>query len=197
MKQVKKYQEIEAFFSTYGFEVVEDCEHAADGSLRNVFQLSFPENEKSSIVLDECETDDVEVAFRQFYEVAENYVCENKLKPLPVIPEVDADSDEYVVYALSLFLGDDDTLETCPIHITSRERIENEEAQLIRFTFGEQEDSCVAVVWHDGTVFTPDDWQLPVWDNENWSIEDTDWVDWNWHPCLNLNGMPRRLIFLH
>ena len=42
--------------------------------------------------------------------------------------EVDAYSDEYVVYGLSLFLRDE-TLEECPIEIISREQTNEDEAQ--------------------------------------------------------------------
>lgn len=100
-------------------------------------------------------------------------------------------NDDYVVYGLSLFLRDD-TLEDCPIRIVSREEIDGEEAQLVRFVFGKEEETCVAIIYDDGTIFAPQDWQTPIWDNDEWEIEDSEWMDYNFFPCLNLNGMPRR-----
>ena len=101
--------------------------------------------------------------------------------------------DACVIYGLSLFLRDE-TLEECPIRIVSREEIDGEEAQLVRFVFGEEEETCVAVVYDDGTIYTPQDWQTPLWEDDDWKIEDIEWMDCNFLPCINLNGMPRRLM---
>ena len=68
--------------------------------------------------------------------------------------EVDAYSDEYVVYGLSLFLRGE-TLEECPIEIVSREETNEEEAQLVNFVFGKEKEPCVAIVYDDGTIYTP------------------------------------------
>lgn len=102
-------------------------------------------------------------------------------------------SDEYIIYGLSLFLRDE-TLEDCPIKIISREDIEGEEAELVHFVFGPAEESCVAVVYDDGTIFTPRDWQDPEWDDDDWKIEDTEWMDYKFNECINLNGLPRMLF---
>ena len=77
------------------------------------------------------------------------------------------------------------------IKVTSVENIEGEQAELVRFTFGECEESCIAIFFDDGLFFTPRDWQTPVWDNEDWTIEDTDWYDYRGKPAIEFNGMPR------
>ena len=94
--------------------------------------------------------------------------------------EVDAYSDEYVVYGLSLFL--------------SREETNEEEAQLVNFVFGKEKESCVAIVYNDGTIYTPQDWQSPVWEDEGWEIDQTEWMDCSFSPCINFNGLPRMLV---
>ena len=107
--------------------------------------------------------------------------------------EVDAYSDEYVVYGLSLFLRGE-TLEECPIEIVSREETNEEGAQLVNFVFGKEKESCVAIVYNDGTIYTPQDWQSPVWEDESWEIDQTEWMDCNFSPCINFNGLPRMLV---
>lgn len=107
---------------------------------------------------------------------------------------VDPKSDDSIIKALALFLRGGDTLETCPIKITSKTPIDGEDAQLVRFVFGNAEETCVAVVYDDGGVFTPTDWQNPVWDSEDWSIKDSPWMDYLFHSCINHNGMPRMIV---
>lgn len=103
-------------------------------------------------------------------------------------------SDEYIINELAKFLRGE-TIEECPIRIVSREDIEGENAELVHFEFGEYDESCVAVVYADGTVFTPRDWQTPVWDEQGWKISDTDnWMDYRFNECIMLNGMPRKLF---
>lgn len=116
-----------------------------------------------------------------------------------------SDNDRTVYYML---LGDDEngaivsklaeflhgeTLEECPIHVVSRDGIDGEEAELIRFTFGEGKESCVAVMYSDGSIFTPSDWVSPIWEDEDWEIEDCQWMDSCFNECVNMNGMPRKL----
>lgn len=102
--------------------------------------------------------------------------------------------DNYIVNELAKFLRNE-TIEECPIDIVSREDIEGEDAELVRFTFGECKDSCVAVVYADGTTYAPTDWQTPEWDDEDWKIADTeDWMDCCFRPCVMLNDMPRMLV---
>lgn len=108
--------------------------------------------------------------------------------------EVELGSNEYIIRELARFLRDE-TIEECPINIVSREDIEGEDAELVRFTFGERDESCVAVVYEDGTVYTPCDWQTPVWDEEGWKISDTEsWMDCYFRPCVMFNDMPRMLV---
>lgn len=78
------------------------------------------------------------------------------------------------------------------LRIVLRTEIEGENAQLIRFVFGNCEQTCVAVVYADGSIFTPDDWQTPIWDNEDWTIEDSQWMDSDFNECVVLNGLPRK-----
>ena len=102
-------------------------------------------------------------------------------------------TNEELIYQLSLFLRNE-TLEECPIVITSREDIEGEDAELVRFTFGEYDITCVAIAWNDGTVYTPYDWQAGGYDDEDWKIVDCDrWMDCNFRECVMFNGMPRML----
>lgn len=99
-------------------------------------------------------------------------------------------ADNYIVNELAKFLRNE-TIEECPINIVSRKDIEGDNAELVRFTFGECDESCVAVVYEDGTVYTPCDWQTPVWDEEGWKISDTEsWMDCYFRPCFMFNDMP-------
>lgn len=101
-------------------------------------------------------------------------------------------TNEEIVKKLSLFLRNV-TLEECPINIVSRNDVAKEEAELVRFVFGKDSESCVAVVYNDGTVYTPRDWQSREWDEEGWKISDERWMDYNFDHCVLLNGMPRML----
>lgn len=103
-------------------------------------------------------------------------------------------SNEYIVSELAKFFRDE-TLEDCPINIVSREDIEGENAELVHFTFGANEESCVAVVYEDGSVYTPYDWQTAEWEEEGWTISDTvRWMDCSYRYCSMFNGMPRMLV---
>lgn len=107
---------------------------------------------------------------------------------------VELGSNEYIVRELAKFLRDE-TLEECPINIVSRENIEGEDAELVRFTFGEYKHSCVAIVFADGTTYTPSDWQTPLWEDEEWKITDSEeWMDCYFRQCIMHNGMPRLLV---
>lgn len=188
-------KQIDEYFVTYGFTVLSDVERLSEDSERHYFELLYPENDTVDDVVAECTTEDEDEAYKFFYPKAQEYVEENNIQPIPLEIDVDSESDDYVVYGLSLFLRDE-TLEECPIRIVSREEIDGEEAQLVRFVFGkeEEEETCVAVVYDDGTIFTPQDWQTPIWDNDDWEVEDSEWMDCNFLPCLNFNGMPRRIM---
>lgn len=186
-------QQIQEYFATYGFTVLSDIERLSEDSVRHYFELLYPESDTVDDVVAECTTEDVDEALKYFYPEAQEYVEENNIQPVPEEIEIDVDSDEYVIHRLSLFLRDE-TLKECPIRIVSREEIDGEEAQLVRFVFGKEEETCVAVVYDDGTIYTPQDWQNPVWDEDDWEIENSEWMDCNFSPCINFNGMPRRLI---
>lgn len=186
-------QEMDKYFITYGFVVQKDCERLSEDRVRNYFELIHSENDTVYDVVAECTTDNINEAYDYFYPKAKGYIEENNIQPIHVEIDIDTDSDEYIVYGLSLFLRDE-TLEECPINIVSREVVDGEDAQLVHFVFGECEETCVAVVYNDGTIYTPQDWQTPVWDDDEWEIEDSEWMDCNFRPCINFNGMPRRLI---
>lgn len=101
-------------------------------------------------------------------------------------------SDEYIVKELAKFLRDE-TLEECPITIVSREDIEGEDAELVWFEFGEFNHKCPAIVYADGTTYTPYDWEDKY--DDDWKIYDCDrWIDCYFRECIMFNGMPR--IFL-
>lgn len=103
-------------------------------------------------------------------------------------------TNQEIVIALSLFLRDE-TLEECPISILSRSAIEGEDAELVWFQFGEFDSKCPAIVWNNGPVFTPYDWQDQY--NDDWQISDCDrWIDCNFHECVMFRGMPRQLFSL-
>lgn len=177
-------QAADDFFVTYGFEVEKNG---------NKYELCYNADGIHGDVIDECEADNDDEAFIYLVNAAIEYAENNGLKPTEK-EEVEIGSDEYIIRELAKFLRDE-TLEECPIKIVSREDIENEEAELVRFTFGECEDSCVAIVYADGTTYTPNDWQTPVWDEEDWEISDTEnWMDCCFRPCIMFNGMPRRLF---
>ncbi len=101
-------------------------------------------------------------------------------------------TNEEIIYQLSLFLRDE-TLEDCPITIISRNDIEGEDAELVWFAFGEYNHKCPAIVYTDGTTFTPYDWEDRY--DEDWEIADCDrWIDCNHLECIIFNGMPRKLF---
>ena len=79
--------------------------------------------------------------------------------------------------------------ERCEIMILSLEPIDNEEADFVRFTFDGCE--CVAIVWHDGTIYTPSDWQNDYTEFNQSDIPSVDWIDADYRPCVIFNGMPR------
>lgn len=188
-------QQIQEYFATYGFTVLRDIKYLSEDSWRHYFELLYPESDTVDDVVAEYTTEDEDDALKFFYQEAQEYVEENNIQPVPEEVEIDVDSesDEYVIYGLSLFLRDE-TLKEYPIRIVSREEIDGEEAQLVRFVFGKEEETCVAVVYDDGTIYTPQDWQTPVWDEDDWEIENSEWMDCNFSPCINFNGMPRRLM---
>lgn len=184
---MKTSKQIDEYLFRYGFGIVKNVERTSEDNTRNFFQLVYNESD----IIGELYGDDLDEAYRFFYPIAQEYVKKNNLSLKPDEIEADADSDEYVVYALSLFLRDE-TLDECPIRVVSRKYIEGE-AQLINFVFGKDEEPCVAIVYNDGTTFTPYDWQDPMWRDNDWSIEDVQWMDCNFNPCINFNGMPRML----
>ena len=101
-------------------------------------------------------------------------------------------TNEQIINALALFLRDE-TLEQCPIKIVSRVDIDGEEAELVWFEFGEYNHKCPAIVWNDGTIYTPYDWEDKY--DDDFKIEDcTRWMDCNFNECIMFNGMPRRLL---
>nr|AIF26675.1 hypothetical protein [uncultured bacterium fosmid pJB83B9] len=107
-----------------------------------------------------------------------------------VVP-LDLDTDTDMELALAM-IGD--SAGEANIHFVSRDDIDSEDAELIRFTYGHGDFSCVAVRYNDGTIFVPYDWCTSLWDNEDWKIEDTTWVDVRGVEAINLNGMPRLLL---
>lgn len=95
-----------------------------------------------------------------------------------------------IIASLAMFLRGD-TLDDCPIFVTSREEIEGEDAEIVRFVFGDSRESCIAIRYNGDIIFTPMDWQNPVWDEEGWKIEDTQWMDCRFKEGIMLNGLPR------
>lgn len=172
------------FLVTYGFEIEKNG---------NEYELCYYADGINGEVIDECEADNDEEAVKKLANAAIDYAKENNLQPTAE-EEIEIGSDEYIVNELAKFLRDE-TIDECPINIVSREDIEGEDAELVRFTFGECDESCVAVVYDDGAVYTPYDWQTPVWDEEGWEISDTEnWMDCNFRFCIMFNGMPRMLL---
>lgn len=154
--------------------------------------------------IEDCTEEELEIIYQAYLNVPYlaneihddniiDYVCQWKgVKRIDEEPEIG--SDEYIIDELSKFLLDE-PIEENPINIISREDIEGENAELVRFTFSEYGFTCVAVVYDDGTVYTPMDWQTPVWEEEGWTIPDTEhWMDCNFHECIMFNGMPRILF---
>lgn len=77
--------------------------------------------------------------------------------------------------------------------ILSSEKIENEEARFVKFSF--DGTICVAITWEDGTIYTPKDWQANIYtDFKQSDIETIDWCDLNGNDCIMFNGMPRMLL---
>jgi hypothetical protein len=81
--------------------------------------------------------------------------------------------------------------ENCNITIVSSETIANEDADFVRFSFDGNE--CIAIVWHDGTIYTPSDWQNDYTEFKQSDIPSVDWMDADFRPCVIFNGMPRML----
>lgn len=96
-----------------------------------------------------------------------------------------------IINELELFLVGE-TLEECPINIVSREDIEGETAELVWFEWGEEKHKCPAIVWASGYVFTTIDWQISYNENE-FRIEDFQWMDCNFKLCVMFMGLPRLL----
>lgn len=179
-----KINSIVQMFAEYGFTVLNEK--------GNHYQLLYSENELVDDIVAECDAESDKEAFLTFQDKALEYIKSNNLSKLTRDVEIATGSDKYIIYSLSEFLRDE-TLEECPIEIISREDIDGEEAELIRFAFGEAKESCVAIMYDDGTIFTPRDWQSPVWDDSDWSIDDSDWMDCYFRECINFNGMPRMI----
>ena len=172
------------FLVTYGFEVEKNG---------NEYELCYYADGIHGEVIDKCEADNDDEAVVKLVNAAIEYAEDSELKP-SVEEDVELGSDEYIIRELAKFLRDE-TLEECPISIVSREDIEGEDAEFVRFTFGEYKESCVAVVYEDGTVYTPCDWQTPEWDEEGWKISDTEnWMNCYFRPCVMFNDMPRMLV---
>lgn len=97
-----------------------------------------------------------------------------------------------IINALALFLRDE-TLEECPINIVSRENVEGETAELVWFEWGEEKHKCPAILWSDGTVVTPTDWQAGY--DESFKIEDCDrWTNSKSVEFIIYDGMPCQLV---
>lgn len=106
-------------------------------------------------------------------------------------------TDNEIIVGLALFLRGE-SLEECPIKILNRIDLDEHEAQLVWFTFGINEDgTCPAIVWSDGTIFTPTDWQynwVSYFEEEEKPIESTEWMDCRFVHALTLFGLPRLLF---
>lgn len=178
--------EADDFLFSYGFRVVED----QDGH----YELQHDEEGSNYVnVIADCSAENSDDAEFKLIRPAIEYAEENNLNVGQIVPEPEIGTDEYIITELAKFLRDE-TLDECPISIVTREDIEGEEAELVRFTFGEGKDSCVAVVYSDGTVYTPIDWETPEWDDPDWEISDTEhWMDCNFRRCIMFMGLPRIL----
>lgn len=97
-----------------------------------------------------------------------------------------------IINALALFLRDE-TLEECPISILSRIDIDGEPAELVWFGWGSEKYKCPAIVWESGEVFTTIDWGFS-YNEDDFHIEDFQWMDCNFTRCIMFMGMPRRLF---
>lgn len=86
--------------------------------------------------------------------------------------------------------------EPCEIEITSRKPVKDD-CDFVKFSFDGTD--CIAVVWDDGGVFTPDDWQAAwgVFDpfgNPEDDLATVKWVDCDQHPATTLDGFPRTFL---
>lgn len=177
-------KEANEFLITYGFEVVNNF---------NKYELCHYADGIHGYIIDECEADNDDEALLKLLKAAIEYAEDEKLE-VREAEEYELGTDEYIINELAKFLRDE-TIEECPINIVSREDVEGEDAELVRFTFGENEYTCVAVVYEDGTVYTPYDWQDTEWDKEGWKISDTKrWMDCYFRPCVIFNEMPRMFV---
>ena len=93
--------------------------------------------------------------------------------------------------------------ETPNINIECIEPTHEDCAALVKFTFGEYDDVCYAVVYDEGEVFTPYDWYDPQLTADKMDTEGIDWIeniDWvygeygNERRAIVLNGLPRRFF---
>ena len=70
----------------------------------------------------------------------------------------------------------------------SEQRIDDQEVTIVKFIYDGYK--LFAVIYDDGTCFTPDDWGMNYE-----SIEDVDgWIDQRFKIGIVLNGLPRQLV---
>ena len=82
----------------------------------------------------------------------------------------------------------DEAEQVCLTKVISEQRIDAEEVTIVKFIYDGYK--LFAVIYDDGTCFTPDDWSINYE-----SIEDVDgWIDQRFKIGIVLNGLPRQLV---
>ena len=98
------------------------------------------------------------------------------------------DEDTKEIYeGLSKFVDDDDPID--PYTFRVEELDENDEARLMKFEYDGIESCCL--VYEDGTIFTPYDWQSRDYPTSIEDVEDCKWMDYLGMGTIILNGLPR------
>lgn len=104
------------------------------------------------------------------------------------IPALLMDADAKEIYeGLSAFVDEDDPID--PYSFGIEELDENREARLVKFEFEDIESCCL--VYTDGTIFTPYDWQSGDYPKDMGEVEEYEWVDYRGMRTIMLGGLPR------
>lgn len=104
------------------------------------------------------------------------------------IPAMLMDADTKDIYeGLSSFVDEDDPID--PYTFNIEELDENREARLVTFKYEGIESCCL--VYTDGTIFTPYDWQSGDYPKDMGEVEDYEWVDSRGLGTIMLGGLPR------
>ncbi|MGN0089592.1 MAG: hypothetical protein ACI36Z_01365 [Alloprevotella sp.] len=91
--------------------------------------------------------------------------------------------------ALSEFADKDNPIDPYTFRVSEEDS--NDEARLYSFSFDGFESCCL--MYKDGTVLTPVDWQAPAYPKSMDELEDFRWMDCKMRDAFMLNGMPRIL----